>query len=82
MKKDKVFYDKKTDSLYISIKKGREESFEEVEPNVIIEYNKRKEPIGIEILNVSQAVLNKIKPLSQTSSLLHDKTSIYKPSSK
>lgn len=40
MNKSNIYYDKQSDSLYIFLKKGKEESFEEVEP------------ISIEILKV------------------------------
>jgi uncharacterized protein YuzE len=53
MKKSKIMYDKQSDSVYIFIRSGKEDSFEEVEPNIIIEYNKKKEPIAIEILKAS-----------------------------
>lgn len=53
MKKSKIHYDEKSDVVYILLKKGKEHSFEEVEPNIIIEYNAKKQPIGIEILKVS-----------------------------
>ncbi|KKQ23596.1 MAG: hypothetical protein US40_C0002G0139 [Candidatus Roizmanbacteria bacterium GW2011_GWC2_37_13] len=82
MKKSKVLYDKESDSLYIFLKAGREDYFEEIEPNIVIEYNKSKEPIGIEILNASKSLLNKIKPDYLPRFILNDKRSVYKASSK
>ena len=54
MSSSSILYDKKSDSLYIPIKKGEEAYFEEVEPNVIIEFNTKKQPIGIEVLKTSK----------------------------
>lgn len=82
MNKSKVLYDKQSDSIYIVLKKGKEDSFEEIEPNIIIEYNNQREPIGIEILNASKSLLEKISPSYQTNYILNDKVSIYKASSK
>lgn len=62
MKKSKIHYDKKSDSIYISLRKGKEQSFEEIEPNIIIEYNQDKKPIGIEILKASSSLFRKINP--------------------
>jgi uncharacterized protein YuzE len=53
MKKTNILYDKKSDSLYIFLKQGVEDYFEEISPNIFIEYDKKKNPIGIEILNAS-----------------------------
>ncbi len=61
MKPSKIHYDKQSDSVYIVLKPGKEVRFEEVEPNVVIEYDNKNQPIGIEILNISTSLLNKIK---------------------
>lgn len=82
MKKSNISYDKKSDSLYIFIKKDEEDSFEEVEPNIIIEYNKNKEPIAIEILNASSSLFKKIQPSVSFSQSVNEKTSFYKASSR
>ena len=50
----KYNYDKKSDSLFIYLEEGEEESFEEIVPGINIELNKDNEIIGIEILNVSR----------------------------
>jgi len=47
-------YDKESDSLFIYIKEGEEDSFEEVAPGVNLEMNENGEIIGVEILNVSR----------------------------
>ena len=47
-------YDQKSDALYICIRAGEEESFEEIAPGVNVELDENDEIIGIEILNVSR----------------------------
>ncbi len=51
--KKKIFYDKKADILYIVLKEGKEEYAEEINPNIVVEFNEKNEPIGIEILKAS-----------------------------
>ncbi|MGB9707621.1 MAG: DUF2283 domain-containing protein [Microgenomates group bacterium] len=80
MKKTKIFYDKQIDAVYINLKDDKETHFEEIEPNIIIEYNKENKPIAIEILNAS-SFFKKIK-FSNFPSLLYEKNKIYKTSSK
>ena len=58
-KKEKVFYDKKSDALWFLIKSGEEEEHREIAPGVSIELGKKGELLGIEILNASKV----IKPL-------------------
>lgn len=47
-------YDKKSDSLYIYVKEGEEERFEEIVPGINIELDKNNDIIGIEILKASR----------------------------
>ncbi len=54
MKKAKVSYDKKKDILYIMLKKGTEERFEDISKDITVEYNAQNQPIGIEIFNASK----------------------------
>ncbi|OGK09851.1 hypothetical protein A2767_01495 [Candidatus Roizmanbacteria bacterium RIFCSPHIGHO2_01_FULL_35_10] len=82
MKKSKIYYDKESDSIYISLKTGKETSFEEIEPNIVIEYDKKRQPIGIEILNASNSLLTKIKPLPTSAVFVNEKTTLYKASQK
>jgi len=56
LKKSNIYYGNKSDSIYIFLKKGKEERFEEVEPNIIIEYNKYREPIGVEMLKIKNQI--------------------------
>ncbi|MBI2667884.1 DUF2283 domain-containing protein [Candidatus Woesearchaeota archaeon] len=50
----KYNYDKKSDSLFIYIKEGKEESFEEIVPGINIELGKNNEIIGVEVLKASR----------------------------
>jgi len=47
-------YDEKSDSLFICVKEGEEESFEEIAPGINVELDKNSEIIGIEILHASR----------------------------
>lgn len=47
-------YDEKSDSLFIYLKEGEEDRFEEIVPGINIEFNNDGEIIGIEILKVSR----------------------------
>ena len=57
---EKYNYDQKSDSLYIWIKEGEEEGFEEIVPGINVELDKDNNIMGIEILHVSR-LLNKGK---------------------
>lgn len=61
-KKEKIVrYDMKSDVLYFGLKKGMEEEFVEVAPGVSVEFDKKGEAIGIEIINASKI----LKPVSK-----------------
>ena len=60
---EKYNYDKKSDSLFIYLKEGEEESFEEIIPGINIELDKDNEIIGIEILKASRFSDNLKKPV-------------------
>jgi len=79
MKKTRVYYDKNNDALYLNLREGREAYFEEIEPNVIVEYNEKDQPLAIEILNAS-SVFKKISPFNIP--MVYDKNRVYKASSK
>lgn len=51
---EKYHYDKKSDSLFIWLKEGKEESFEEIAPGINVELDKNNDIIGVEILRVSR----------------------------
>lgn len=55
-KKEKIFYDKKSDALWFLIKSGEEEEHREIAPGVSIELGKKGELLGIEILNASKVI--------------------------
>ena len=50
----KHYYDKESDSLFIYVKEGEEDSFEEAAPGVNLEMNDKGEIIGVEILQASR----------------------------
>ena len=56
-------YDEKSDSLFIFLKEGEEERFEEIVPGINIELNKNNEVIGIEVLKASRFTENLKKPV-------------------
>lgn len=58
--KQKIYYDKKTDVLWLNIKSGPEEEYKEIAPGVGIELNKKGELLGIEILNASKVLGSKL----------------------
>jgi len=51
---EKYHYDEKADSLFIWLKEGREENFEEIVPGINVELDKDNNIIGVEILHVSR----------------------------
>lgn len=53
-KDKKVYYDKKTDTLWLLVKSGIEEEYKEVAPGINIELDKKGELLGIEILKASK----------------------------
>ena len=59
----KYNYDKKSDSLFIFLKEGEEESFEEIVPGINIELNKDNEIIGVEVLKASRFSESLKKPV-------------------
>ena len=66
--KAKHYYDKKSDSLYIVIKEGEEESFEEIVPGINLELDSKGEVIGVEIINASRFINEKYeKKISEKS---------------
>lgn len=69
MSKTNMNYDKKSDILYIVLKKGAEEYAEEVSPYITVEYDKNNKPIGIEIFKASEVLGKKLttKPLQVSS---------------
>ncbi len=60
MKNQAVNYDKKQDILYIFIRPGIEERFEDISENITVEYDAKDRPIGIEIFNASKVLGSKL----------------------
>jgi uncharacterized protein YuzE len=54
--KEKYNYDKESDSLFIWLKDGQEESFEEIVPGINVELDKDNNIIGVEVLRVSRLI--------------------------
>ena len=50
----KYNYDKESDSLFIYLEEGEEDSFEEIVPGINIELDKNGKVIGIEIIKASR----------------------------
>jgi len=71
MKKSKVYYDKKTDVLWLNIKSGVEEKHQEVSPGVSVEIGKNGELLGIEILNASKVLGEKLAPRTKPPTYAH-----------
>lgn len=66
----KIYYDKKSDALWLLIKSGFEEEVKEVSPGVNVELGKNGEILGIEILNASKVLGGlDIKSTSSNSSI-------------
>jgi uncharacterized protein YuzE len=53
-KMNKYKYDKESDSLFIILKEGEEDRFEEVVPGINLEFDENNEIIGVEILKASR----------------------------
>lgn len=68
MSETKINYDKNKDILYIVIRSGEEERFEDVSENVTVEYDSHDRPIGVEIFNASKVL--GVTPKIQNSSLV------------
>ncbi len=58
--KQKVYYDKEHDILWLNIKSGVEEEHREVTPDISLELGEKGELLGIEIFNVSEVLGSKL----------------------
>lgn len=61
MKKTKINYDKKKDILYIVLRDGDEEHFEDISENITVEYDDKDRPIGIEVFKASEFLERMVK---------------------
>ena len=59
--KEKIYYDAKSDALWFLVKSGLEYEHKEISPGVSVELGKNGELLGIEILNASKVLGNKIQ---------------------
>jgi len=58
--KKKIYYDEKSDALWILVKRGPEEEYKEVAPGINVELGKNGELLGIEVLNASKVLGKKL----------------------
>ena len=58
--KEKIFYDKRSDILWLLVKSGEEFKHKEISPGISVELGKNGELLGIEILNASKILGEKI----------------------
>lgn len=58
--KSKIYYDHETDVLWLLVKEGIEEEYREVAPGVSVEIGKNGELLGVEILNASKTLGEKL----------------------
>ncbi|MSQ14438.1 MAG: DUF2283 domain-containing protein [Dehalococcoidia bacterium] len=54
--KARISYDEKKDILYIVLREGTEERFEDISENITVEYNDQGRPMGIEIFEASKVL--------------------------
>ncbi len=66
---EKYHYDKKSDSLFIWLKKGKEDTFEEIVPGINVELDKEGNVIGVEILRVSRLFAREKREIASPSKL-------------
>lgn len=55
--KQKIYYDKKADVLWLLVKSGPEFEYKEIAPGISLELGKKGELLGIEILNASKVIV-------------------------
>jgi uncharacterized protein YuzE len=61
--KRKYSYDEQSDSLFIAVREGEEESIEEIAPGINIELDKNNDVIGRDILHASRWVKELKRPI-------------------
>ena len=52
----KMHYDEKTDAIYLRLDDSRIVESEEVRPGIVLDFNDRKQVVGVEILRVRERV--------------------------
>ncbi len=58
--KEKIYYDKKSDVLWLVVKSGAEEEHKEISDGISVELGKNGELLGIEILHASKILGSKL----------------------
>lgn len=72
--RNKIFYDKKTDVLWMWVKSGVEEKHQEISPGISVELDKQGNLLGIEILHASRVLGPKLgisTPPQSSGTILH-----------
>ena len=63
----RIHYDEKVDALYLRLDDSKVVESEEVKPGIVLDFNAKKQVVGIEVLNlkrqVSKADLKQLKVL-------------------
>ncbi len=52
----KMHYDEKSDALYLRLDNSQIIESEEVQPEIVLDYNDNKQVVGVEILRVKERV--------------------------
>lgn len=65
--KKNIYYDLRSDAVYIGVKDGIEEEYTEIAPGISVELNKKGQVVGIEILNASKL----LKPAAKSATIKH-----------
>ena len=52
----KMYYDEKTDALYLRLDDSKIVESEEVRPGIVLDFNSQKQVVGIEVLNLKRRV--------------------------
>lgn len=60
-RQQRIYYDRRSDVLYLFIRSGAEEEVQEVAPGVNVELDQRGRLLGIEILNASRSLRQLMK---------------------
>lgn len=66
MKKAKILYDKKSDNLYLFLKEGKLDHYQEVAHGVGLEFDKEGKLLGVEVLGASKILGVKPKIKAKT----------------
>ena len=61
---ESIYYDEESDILYIA-REGEEQEFIEIQPNINVELDKKRQVIGIEIMKASVLLKDILEPLQQ-----------------